>query len=464
MRRDRMYDLSGAYYLQDMDSKTTRFNSLLRKAEQTNRDNNGKPTKQEARFYYEAAQVCEEIMSINNSQRAVYEKWKGLKLDCEENIKRITDILAPVPAEEPADDRIPQKEHHIHSRTPAPQASSVTSSGFKTKYATKEVPADKIEKWFQPIPEKGFESVIGRTELKERLMMAASGFGWDKVDDVLQMNPVKSYFLYGPPGTGKSHMIEAFVNELSKQAADNGQKAFSFMQLKGSDIHESYVGLAEKVVKTAFDVAEEHEPCLLFMDEIDNLCVRLDGKAEGHERRLTVEFMQAYNKFSKSGKQLFFMGATNHPGRVAETMLDRCTLIPIPLPAEEDRLVFFNQMLNRTKGDDIVATLVLEEGLTTEEMAASTDNHSYRDLEHLREAMLEKLKNQSIRDNLVLDKDGKEDKKATDERASRAILEGKSMITRSMFEQAQKENPPSDKAENRQELKEFEERISRSGG
>ena len=464
MRWDKKYDLSGSDYLQDMDSKTTRYNSLIRKAMQANRDNYGKPTKEEAKFYYEASLVCEEIMSLNNSQRAIYEKWKGFKLDCEENIKRITDILAPAPVVEPAAEQIPQKVSNSKRQASAASAPSATSSGFKTIHATKEVPAEKIEKWFQPVPESGFDSVIGRTELKDRLMLAASGFGWDKVDDTLQMNPVKCYFLYGPPGTGKTHMINAFANELSKRAADSNQKPFSFMQLTGSDVHESYVGMAEKVVKTAFAVAEEHEPCLLFMDEIDNLCVRLDNKAEGHERRLTVEFMQAYNKFIKSGKQLIFMGATNHPGKVAEPMLDRCTLIPVPLPAEKDRLVFFNQMLNRTKGKDTVTKLALEADFSAEEMAASTDNHSYRDLERLRESMLEKLKGQAIREYRVLDEDGNVDQKATDEQASRAILDGQILITRAMFEQAQKENPPSDKAESRQELKEFEERISRNNG
>lgn len=463
MREDRRYDLSGANYLREMDSKTTRFNSLVRKAEQTSRDNMGKPTKQEAMFYFEASKVCDEIMSMNNGQRAVYEKWKGIKLECEENIKRITDILAPPPVKQPEPQ--PQREKVTNSGTrSAPQGSTTTASGFKTQFASKEVPAEKIEKWFQPIPETGFESVIGRTELKERLMLAAAGFGWNKLDDMLQMNPVKCYFLYGPPGTGKTHMINAFANELSKRSAEGGEGSFSFMQLTGSDVHESYVGVAEKVVKAAFEVAEEHEPCILFMDEIDNLCVRLDSKAEGHERRLTVEFMQAYNKFIKSKKRLIFMGATNHPGRVAETMLDRCTLIPVPLPAQEDRVVFFTRMLDRGKGKEAGATLLLEDGFSVEEMAEATDNHSYRDLERLRDSMLEKLKGQAIRTYRVLDENGKEDQQATDEQASRAILEGKIRITRAMFEQTQKDNPPSDKTENRQELKEFEERISQNFG
>ena len=51
------------------------------------------------------------------------------------------------------------------------------------------------------------------------------------------------------------------------------------MQLAGSDIHNSYVGMAEKIVSAAFAVAAEKEPCLIFIDEIDILCVSRDGKA-----------------------------------------------------------------------------------------------------------------------------------------------------------------------------------------
>ena len=465
MRYNSKYDMSGTSYLQSMDEKTTRYSNLVRKAERVNRDRSGKPSKQEAEFYYEASVVCEEIMNMNLSQRAVYEQWKQRKLECEDNLRRITDILAPppppAPVEEPVVDQVVQKVRNTRKQDSAPETVTDSETGFSTKFATKEVPFEKIKSWIKDIPDQGFEQVIGRTKLKQELLLAASNFGWQKTDSVLDMNPVNCFFLYGPPGTGKTHMINAFAGELKKRAAESGEKEFTYLQLTGSDIHESLVGVAEKVVKTVFEVAQEHEPCLVFIDEIDNVCVRRDEKAEGHERRLTVEFMQAYNKFKKSGKRVVFMGATNHPGKVDEAMLDRCSLIRVPLPEEEDRDIFFSQMLEGNKKKAEVAKLNLESGFTTAEMAEATDNHSYRDLERLKESMLIKVKKQAIEEYRVLDENGNVDQKASDEQVSNAILEGKILITRAMFEQAQEENPPSDKSESRQELKEFEKRVMR---
>ena len=448
---EKKYDISGASYIQTMDEKTTRYTNLVRRAERINRDQNGKPSKEEANFYYEASKVCDEIMNMNLSQRAVYEQWRYRKLDCEENIKRITDILAPAPPT-PAPDRAEQKIQSREKNMPDSQPTGKSKSGFTTNYATKEVPAEMIEKWFQDASGTGFEKIIGRTDLKERLMNEAANVGWDKVDAVLGINSVQCYFLYGPQGTGKTYLINAFASELKK-------KGFNFMQLTGSDIHNSYVGMAEKIVATAFAVAVEKEPCLIFMDEIDTLCAGKDSKAEGHEKRLTNAFLEAYNKFKGSGKRLIFMGATNHPGSVEEAMLDRITLIKIPLPTEEDRKVYFDRMV---KNSETEAQLTLEEGFTTEEMAAVTDNHSYRDLDHLRDSMLSKLKAQVIAKYRVLDPEGNVDQKATDERASKAIVDGEIVLTRAIFEQAQKENPPSDKTKIRQELKEFEEHFAKA--
>lgn len=448
-------DISGTNYTQTMDEKTTRYTNLVNKAERINRNQDGKPSKEEANWYYEASKVCEEIMNMNLSLRAVYEQWKARKLDCEEHIKRITDILAPPPPA-PDPDRIAQKVQDQGKYVSDSRSASRSKSGFTTEYASKDVPAEMIEKWFKDVSGKGFEGVIGRTDLKNRLMNEAAGFGWDNVDSALGINPVQCYFLYGPPGTGKTHLIRAFASELKK-------KGFGFMQLTGSDIHNSYVGVAEKIVTAAFAVAAEKEPCLIFIDEIDNLCVSRDGKAEGHEQRLTVAFLEAYNKFKESGKRLIFMGATNHPGRVDEAMLDRISLIRIPLPAEEDRQVYFDRMVSGADGQ-ATAKLTLEEGFTAAEMAAVTDNHSYRDLDRLKDSMLAKLKAQAIARYPVLDPEGNVDQKATDERASKAIIDGEVALTRALFEQTRKENPASDKTRSRQELREFEERAAAVNG
>jgi len=102
------HDISETSYIRKMDEKVSQYNGLIRKAERINHDLDGKPSKEEAVFYLQAAKVGEEIMNMNLSERAVYSQWKMRVMDCEAQAKRITDIIAPMP--EPQPEPQPQEE------------------------------------------------------------------------------------------------------------------------------------------------------------------------------------------------------------------------------------------------------------------------------------------------------------------------------------------------------------------
>ena len=295
---------------------------------------------------------------------------------------------------------------------------------------------------------QGFDDVTGMESLKERLIRETSQVGWTRVDNQLKISPVQSYFFYGPPGTGKTFLIRAFAHEMMEK-----DENFHFIQLKGGDIHASLVGVAEKTVQIAFQEAVDNEPCLIFIDEIENVCVsRGKSSAEGHATRLTVAFLEAYNILLDSGKRVIFMGATNHPGQVDEAMMDRIKLIKVPLPDEPARKNYFTKAFEN---------LVLEDGFTIDDMVDASDNYSYRDLNRLSESIAFTMKDALIADYRVFDEDGKLDQDASDLAASKALAAGEVLLTRAMFEQTQKENPPSDKSRIREELREFEERTAR---
>ena len=449
MRYDK-HDISGTSYIKTMEEKTTQYNNLIRKAERISYERGGKPSKEEATFYYQASKICEEIMNLNISQRAVHSQWKFRKQDCEENVKRITNILAPPPPPPAVEPTAEPAKRSVPNAVPnQEQPSEVkTTSGFKTKNACKDVTAETIERWFKNKPKHGFADVTGMEELKVRLINEAASLGWDRLDSELSISPVQSYFFYGPPGTGKTYIIEAFASELM-------EKGFKFIQLKGGDIHASLVGVAEKTVQIAFQEAVDNEPCLIFIDEIENVCVNRDKKAEGHEKRLTVAFLEAYNLLKSSGKRVIFMGATNHPGMVDEAMLDRIKLIKIPLPSEEARASYFKRAFG---------TLATEAGFGVADMAAATDNYSYRDLERVRDTIAAHIKANVIEENRVLDPAGVMDQDASDIRASESIRSGRTVLTRALFEQTQREIPPSDKTKIREELKAFEENVRSING
>lgn len=439
------YDLSSSSYIRKMEEKESQYNGLVRKAERINYDLGGKPSKEEALFYLQAAKVGEEIMNMNLSERSVYSLWKMRVMDCEEQAKRITDIVAPKPQPEP------EKEPVRNGTAPKGSAAvkSTTSSGFKTSNACADVKAETIEKWYKESPKHDFSKVSGMEDMKKKLMDEAASIGWTETDDALNISPVQSYFFYGPPGTGKTYLIEAFAAELMK----NG---FKFIQLMGGDIHASLVGVAEKTVQIAFQEAMDNSPCLIFIDEIENVCVGRGGsQTPGHENRLTVAFLEAYNKLRSSGKRVIFMGATNHPGMVDEAMLDRVTLVKVPLPTENARKAHFERAFG---------VLGLEPGFTVEDIAAVTDNYSYRDMDRLKDALAVKVKNRGIQEFAVMDAEGKLDKAETDKRVSEAIKNKELVLDRELFDQTRKELPPSDKSKVREELKAFEENVRRLNG
>lgn len=436
------YNIGGTSYSQLMNEKTQIYNGLLRKAEIANRDNGGKPSKEEGNYYYDAANVCAEIINMNLSQRSIVMTWTQRKKECEAEFDRIRSSLCPPPKPKP----VPEKPQDAASG-PLAVSSKVPDrapSGFTTKNACKEVPADVIEKWFKNTPSHGLEDVTGMDEQKNLLMTKAGNLGWDRLDSALKLSPLQSFFFYGPPGSGKTFLIEAFANEMIA-------KGFKYIRLTGGDIHASLVGVAEKTVQIAMQEAIDNEPCIIFIDEIENVCVtRSKPGAEGHERRLTVAFLEAYNLLKTANKRVVFMGATNYPSQVDEAMLDRITLVPIPLPDEEVRANYFKHAFRQ---------LSFDVGFSVENMAAATENYSFRDLDRLSTYVLEQLRQITIDDYTVITPEGELDQDETDKRAADAVNSGEVVLTRSLFEEAREALPPSSKAASIAELEAFEAKV-----
>ena len=229
------------------------------------------------------------------------------------------------------------------------------------------------------------------------------------------------------------------------------QQGFKFIRLLGGDIHASLVGVAEKTVEIAFQEAIDNEPCIIFIDEIENVCVnRSLNNVEGHEKRLTVALLEAYNLLKGSGKRVIFLGATNYPSMVDEAMLDRIQLVKIPLPDLETRLDFFKRTFNVLKPSS---------DFSLEEMASMTENYSFRDLGRLSDTIAIKIKSYARDKYAVIDANGNVDEDATSKVAVDAIVNGDLTVTKELFSEIQAEMPPSDKTRITEEIEAFEERV-----
>lgn len=429
-------------YTSRMNEKIQTYNSLVNQAEILNRDNDGVPTKKEGELYYEASKICAEIMNLNLSQRSVHAQWEMRKKECDEHIRLITKDVAPAP--QPA---APAPQPAAKNSEPAskPVASaSKADPNFVTKNACKDVSADTISGWYKGKPTHDLKDVVGMDEIVSDLKTMVADTGWDRVDDTLKISPVQSYLFYGPPGTGKTFIIEAFASELM-------DKGYKYIHLVGGDIHASLVGVGEKTVQIAFQEAIDNEPCIIFIDELEGVCVnRNTPHVEGHEKRLTVAFLEAFNIFKASRKNVIFMGATNHPEQVDLAILDRIKLVPLPLPSYELRMQYLESVYKK---------ISLEEGLELSQIAEATENYSFRDLDKLTAGINAQLKKLAIEECRILSEDGTTDKKATDIAAAEAITSGDVKLTREIFDKEFAGYHPADKSEVLAELAEFERRA-----
>ncbi|MDA8392091.1 MAG: proteasome ATPase [Actinomycetota bacterium] len=88
----------------------------------------------------------------------------------------------------------------------------------------------------------------------------------------------KGILLYGPPGCGKTLIAKAVANSLAKKVAEvsaDQQARSYFLNIKGPELLNKYVGETERQIRLVFQRAreksEEGVPVIVFFDEMDSL-------------------------------------------------------------------------------------------------------------------------------------------------------------------------------------------------
>jgi 26S proteasome regulatory subunit T4 len=167
------------------------------------------------------------------------------------------------------------------------------------------------------------------------------------------INPPKGVLLYGPPGTGKTLLARAVAATLQT----------NFLKVVSSAIVDKYIGESARVVREMFGYAREHEPCVIFMDEIDAIGGRRFSEGTSADREIQRTLMEVCGilfKFTQQTYQVFIgtqllnqmdgfdslgrtklIMATNRPDTLDPALLRPGRLdrkIEVPLPNEQARL------------------------------------------------------------------------------------------------------------------------------
>ena len=160
-----------------------------------------------------------------------------------------------------------------------------------------------------------------------------------------QLRPPKGVLLYGPPGCGKTLIAKAVANSLAKQvaartaalASKNGTtgspgaqakegKSF-FLNIKGPELLNKYVGETERHIRLVFqrarEKASEGMPVIVFFDEMDSIFrTRGSGVSSDVENTIVPQLLSEIDGV-EGLENVIVIGASNR-----EDMIDPAILRP----------------------------------------------------------------------------------------------------------------------------------------
>lgn len=150
------------------------------------------------------------------------------------------------------------------------------------------------------------------------------------------IKPPKGVILYGSPGTGKTLLAKAVANQTSA----------TFLRIVGSELIQKYLGDGPRLVRQIFQVAAEHAPSIVFIDEIDAIGTKRYDSTSGGEReiqRTMLELLNQLDGFDDRGDVKVIM-ATNKiesldPALIRPGRIDRKILFENP--DRESNFFFF---------------------------------------------------------------------------------------------------------------------------
>ncbi|MGH3352669.1 MAG: proteasome ATPase, partial [Nocardioides sp.] len=201
----------------------------------------------------------------------------------------------------------------------------------RSGYVYEKVPKSEVEELvLEEVPDISYESIGGLVGQIEQIQDAVElPYLYPNLFIEHQLKPPKGVLLYGPPGCGKTLIAKAVANSLAKKvAAKTGADGKSyFLNIKGPELLNKYVGETERHIRLVFQRAREKAaagtPVIVFFDEMDSLFrTRGTGVSSDVENTIVPQLLSEIDGV-EALENVLVIGASNR-----EDMIDPAILRP----------------------------------------------------------------------------------------------------------------------------------------
>jgi proteasome-associated ATPase len=205
----------------------------------------------------------------------------------------------------------------------------------RSGYAYERIPKSEVEELvLEEVPDIDYSDIGGLSRQIEQIRDAVElPFLHSDLFREYELRPPKGILLYGPPGCGKTLIAKAVANSLAKKVAalrgdgDKNQGKSFFLNIKGPELLNKYVGETERHIRLVFqrarEKASEGTPVIVFFDEMDSIFrTRGSGVSSDVESTIVPQLLSEIDGV-EGLENVIVIGASNR-----EDMIDPAILRP----------------------------------------------------------------------------------------------------------------------------------------
>jgi proteasome-associated ATPase len=250
----------------------------------------------------------------------------------------------------------------------------------KSGYLLEKLPKSEVEDLsLEEVPDIGYEDIGGLGAQLETIKDAVElPYLYADYFKEHKLAPPKGVLLYGPPGCGKTMIAKAVAHNLAEKiSAKRGEKIKGFfLNVKGPELLNKYVGETERKIREIFvkakEKANEDVPVVVFFDEMDALFrTRGTGISSDVESTIVPQLLAEIDGV-EGLKNVIVIGASNRQDLIDPAILRPGRLdvkIKVERPDQPAAADIFQKYLT--------AEIPLAPGETIEAMIATTVESMY---------------------------------------------------------------------------------------